>query len=577
MKKINVIDIETYGSERLVPYCLSIMYNGKIRTAYGIGCVSVGLKWIFDNCPSNTIFYAHNLSFDGGIILGHLGENYSINIRGSLIRGGDIYALNLERGYKRIFLRCSAKLFPVRLEEVAQIFNIPGKGFLNHSNISSTDIDDVTFKNNVIRYCERDVLIVHRFLTKYFFSISKYINVTDVYSVSGIGVKIFKTFFNSSNISLSIKIEDDDEIRPAYYGGRCEVFGNPRESEVVLHFDFSGMYTNRLLEDYPIGGYKKSYPKKISKPGFYYVHVYSNIVLPILPYREPTSGKLLFPNGYFRGLYWYEELILFKKNGGKILKIEYSYEFDQIGYPFKNFAEDCSKLRKNSSYDKAIWKLIPNSFIGRLGIKPDEEETIIIPDETYDPRDLNVISDKKINNNWVVRIKKIKKHKNINGNVIFPSIVTSKARILWWKSAKEVEKSGGRLLYCDTDSIFAAFNKENPPLGERHGEIFWDPSKEDTIIEDACFVTSKVYCLKFKNNNILKIKGVSKKYQTGYSLEEIKKNFKEKNSIHFKTQLFQKGFLDMKIIDIYKIIDFGSYDKRIFNEKKDNTTPIFIN
>jgi len=42
--------------------------------------------------------------------------------------------------------------------------------------------------------------------------------------------------------------------------------------------------------------------------------------------------------------------------------------------------------------------MIPNSFIGRLGLRNDNEKTIIIDDKDYDPKFLDVISDKKINN-----------------------------------------------------------------------------------------------------------------------------------------------------------------------------------
>jgi hypothetical protein len=65
------------------------------------------------------------------------------------------------------------------------------------------------------------------------------------------------------------------------------------------------MYSNRLKEKYPIG--KPTYEKGIKdihKPGFYYVSVLSiNFEIPILPYRSPDSGKLIFPNGSFDGLY----------------------------------------------------------------------------------------------------------------------------------------------------------------------------------------------------------------------------------------------------------------------------------
>jgi DNA polymerase elongation subunit (family B) len=56
------------------------------------------------------------------------------------------------------------------------------------------------------------------------------------------------------------------------------------------------------------------------------------------------------------------------------------------------------------------------------------------------------------------------------GNVTYPAIITSKARVKWWLAAKEIEKNGGRLLYCDTDSIFAAFkdNQDN----KKYGDVF---------------------------------------------------------------------------------------------------------
>jgi hypothetical protein len=41
--------------------------------------------------------------------------------------------------------------------------------------------------------------------------------------------------------------------------------------------------------------------------------------------------------------------------------------------------------------------LIPNSFIGRLGLKSVSDKTIVIKDDIYNPLDYNVISDIKIN------------------------------------------------------------------------------------------------------------------------------------------------------------------------------------
>lgn len=337
------------------------------------------------------------------------------------------------------------------------------------------------------------------------------------------------------------------------------------------------MYTNRLMEKYPLGKYKKEINvKKITDNGFFYVSVYSNMVIPILPYRDTCTGKLLFPNGFFSGLYWGEELKLFEENGGKINKIHYSIEFIDKDYIFKDFAETCDQNRKKTKYDKILWKLIPNSFIGRLGLKYDDEESIIVKDDVYDPRNYDIICDKKINNNWILRVRKKNEKPVQKGNVMYPSIITSKARILWWKSSMEVIKNKGRILYCDTDSIFAAFKKNINPLGQKHGEVFWDPEKIDTSLDDACFATSKVYCVVYNNKTIIKIKGVSKKYIKDLDMVLFKEYFKKSIKSTFKTVNFEKKFFNIKIIELNKIIDFSSYDKRIFNKTKTSTKPIIL-
>jgi hypothetical protein len=68
--------------------------------------------------------------------------------------------------------------------------------------------------------------------------------------------------------------------------------------------DFSSFYTNIMLDDYPIGELKSEENlKELKTPidyGFYDVEIYSEMDIPILPYRCPKTKKLLFPNGTFR-------------------------------------------------------------------------------------------------------------------------------------------------------------------------------------------------------------------------------------------------------------------------------------
>jgi hypothetical protein len=91
-------------------------------------------------------------------------------------------------------------------------------------------------------------------------------------------------------------------IRNAYFGGRCEVFGNAYDDELIYHYDFNSMYTNMLRLEYPYGEFYKKRDVSEIKYGFYNVSVASDLPLPILPYKN-KDGKLIFPNGNFSGTY----------------------------------------------------------------------------------------------------------------------------------------------------------------------------------------------------------------------------------------------------------------------------------
>ena len=67
-----------------------------------------------------------------------------------------------------------------------------------------------------------------------------------------------------------------------------------------------------------------------------------------------------------------------------------------------------------------------------MGLKPSKEKTLLIDDIDYDPTKIEgLLGDKKINNKWLVRVVDPTSPNKINGNVIYPAIVTAKARILW--------------------------------------------------------------------------------------------------------------------------------------------------
>jgi hypothetical protein len=66
---INVIDIETFGSENLTPYCCCLILRGKKINSYGLRCVENILNYIYSLKIANVLIFAHNLTFDGSLLL----------------------------------------------------------------------------------------------------------------------------------------------------------------------------------------------------------------------------------------------------------------------------------------------------------------------------------------------------------------------------------------------------------------------------------------------------------------------------------------------------------------------------
>ena len=92
-------------------------------------------------------------------------------------------------------------------------------------------------------------------------------------------------------------------MRKSYFGGRCEVFGNPFKNEKTHYFDFSGMYEQCMLQKFPIGdGFFKYENLSYKKIGFHCIKFKSDMEYPVLPHHS-ENGKLIFSNGYFIGCY----------------------------------------------------------------------------------------------------------------------------------------------------------------------------------------------------------------------------------------------------------------------------------
>jgi len=73
LRNFNIIDIETFNENgRFVPYCICVILNEKRISIYGSEVIKRLIE-MFEKLKINETFYAHNLTFDGSIIIENMG------------------------------------------------------------------------------------------------------------------------------------------------------------------------------------------------------------------------------------------------------------------------------------------------------------------------------------------------------------------------------------------------------------------------------------------------------------------------------------------------------------------------
>jgi len=610
---VNSFDIETFLDNNIhIPYCICYIIKKKNYNVYykeNIDIVYESILHIFKISKIKEVtIYIHNLDFDGLLILNSLSNQKKITFS-VFMKKMNIYSITLILDKKKINFRCSFKILPVSLYNISKSFNIeekmifpylfstkknlfyigsvPDKSFFNTEEdwiIFNKKNNFLDFKEYSISYCNRDVLITSKFVKIIFnLIINLKINKNTVYSAPSLSFKIFLKNFNSLNVSFKYNERLDRLIRMAYYGGRCEVYGNPYANEYIFHFDFSGMYGQCMAEKFPYGKWKIIHNVDImDKPGFYYIEYQSNCDIPVLPHHRIIDGKLIFSNGNLEGLYWYEEIKLFLENNGIINKIKYGVIFEKYDIIFDSFLKYFNNIREKGSDYKTFAKLIINSLYGRMGMAPFETYTFFDYIENLDDlnKKINIKSIKILNKIIMIEAfidNKLKKFVNKDfikpkNNVALAAAITSKARIKLYKAQKDVIYFNGRLLYSDTDSIFASYTQN--VLGEKHGSVFWDSSKKDTLINKAVFINPKTYALIYNNGEeIVKMKGYNQK---NFKYKYMEENFYNEKKISLKDYLFiRKKELILMKESVEKTFDLSNYNKRKFIENKKKTRPFF--
>jgi hypothetical protein len=285
---MNVFDIETFIYKKKYIPCLICGYMNNTFFEFRFNTSNLCeefIDYIFNNMKKKKIiFYVHNINFDGILIIESLSFNNKYKLSGLLIKS-NIYYLKIKKENLYIEIRCSYKLMMVSLDNLGKSILNKNKYFFPY-NILRTK-PTTLYKNIILKpedfnekshyywfinkygkninfydilsdYCKRDVEILYQSLSliiKLLKSLYKNIDKLQCYSASSMSIKIFYNFHNIKQIDKKIKKTEDYYIRKAYYGGRCEVFGNVKNDEEIFHYDFPGMYGLCMKEKFPYGQY----------------------------------------------------------------------------------------------------------------------------------------------------------------------------------------------------------------------------------------------------------------------------------------------------------------------------------
>lgn len=544
---------------------------------------------MLENCKNNKIYYVHNLTFETFVFLKDM---VKLKIKFKIISYNKIvYSVKIFYKKKKIILKCSYRLTLLSLKNLAIIANIQEKkifpyGILNMKlkkimKLKKEDFNNINEYENFINeygkeintynileeYCKNDVLITKKAINTYWEMIindnGKEFLKKNILSAAKLSILVF--FKENKIIKKKININIDRILRPYYFGGRCEVFGNPKNKKKILHFDYTGMYSQCMSEKV-LGGeiISSNIITSLDNPGFYWIKFRQNLEYPILPIK---TNKLLFVNGIFEGWYWFEEINLAIKHGVEIIEIKKMITAQYYDFFTKDFVEKNNKIREKGGLYKTIGKNNNNCFYGRIGMNPELLMENILYEDIDNIKDYENIYEKN-----EIYVKNTKSEKSIS-NVLFSSSITSKARIKLYKGFETIWKLNGRLLYCDTDSIIAEFDNIDNIINKNHDEIFFDINKEDTIIKNAVFAGPKMYALILNNDNIIvKIKGFNSKP----NFMEFHDAFYNKKNLNTMNNIIKKKDFSIILTNIEKKINLNSYDKRLWSNDLKETSPINI-
>jgi len=492
IKPVNIIAFDTEDDTKGTP--LSCAFYGDEGHFYTTS-MEEAIDYIY-NTPVTTCFVAHNLEYDVGNLFKHVDWKYieDMMYAGKLLRAGLF-------GSKHYFIN-SNSFFAGPLKKMGDTIGLPKL---------EGDVENP-------EYVIRDAEIVYTFMKKF----QKYLN-EELHINLGItiGQLAMSAYRRNYMPKLKQKTYNSPNCLKAYYGGRVEIFFKGAAEDVRVS-DINSSYPNVMYNfTYPdtgtikqstIGTHEYGIGKfKISVPG--------DIFIPPLPVKSPEK-RLFFPTGVFKGWWTYPEVRYAQALGCEILE-EYEGEGTNQGCrPFTNFIDEFYNKRldaksRGDDFEVLFYKLFMNNLYGKWCQHKGGSTIGREPLTATKAQRQNAILERKIGAFYSYKSQRTKPP--LTANFMWGVYITAYARIELMKGMNRIHDMGGKLIYCDTDSIMFSGLKKNPlPLSKKLGD--WDEEKFDL----GYFRQAKGYLLCQKKGPRFEIEKVAcKGVNTDYAYDFI--------------------------------------------------------
>lgn len=421
-----------------------------------------------------------------------------------------------------------------------------------------------------IEYCKRDTEITGKFLKE---MMTKYAKAGAEFrtTIAATTLHYFQDNF-FGKVVHALSEEQIDFFHMGYFGGRTEIFFNSPICGKIFYHDINSLYPFCMRE----GVFPDDvvfYDDKtldLTKEGMASVEIIApeNLKIPYLPAR--IDGKLYFPLGNWQGVYTNFELRQAVKLGYKIEKVYRAITFYDTIRPFKEYIDKMYKLRLKAQSEgddlfSQVYKDLMNHLYGKFAQKNETTELLPLAD-IREKRDGDVVF-----GDLIFRKQKTKYPKF--ANCIWSCYVTAYARDLLYNSMLRVIELGGKLLYCDTDSVIY---ENDTQILENSKEI--GKFKLECIYDYAHFKLPKLYCLKSNKELFYKAKGVPKDVRSDYfekGIAEFRKPNKLRETLRRNRSTKRINKLIPNFWEIREKRVKSKYDKRIVL-RSGNTLPVTL-